>query len=189
MRSQWHNLSHQMVMFSTVCRGSYKGDIWGFIPSLWFAVWRHSAVHRGLYMLSGGLRHGKGFAFTLRLGPGASFAIEDRTMGPLSGRSVLQMKVFSEGPITQYLRTLAPKNKPLIPFGTRVLQYWVLGPLLLTSECRQSPKSSDIAMRCCSHVPRPWGWRHGLVKFVKLLAVLDPNHTIRLRVSNTRALI
>ena len=33
-----------------------------------------------------------------------------------------------EGPSTQYLRSLIPKAIPLMVFGTRVLQYWVLGP-------------------------------------------------------------
>ena len=36
--------------------------------------------------------------------------------------------LFPEGPSTQYSRTLAPKTIPLMVFGTRVLQHWVLGP-------------------------------------------------------------
>ena len=34
-----------------------------------------------------------------------------------------------EGPSTQYLRTLVPKAILLMVFGTKVLKYWVLGPL------------------------------------------------------------
>ena len=33
----------------------------------------------------------------------------------------------TEGPSTQYLRTLLPKTIPLVAFGARVLKYWVLG--------------------------------------------------------------
>ena len=33
-----------------------------------------------------------------------------------------------EGPSTQYLRTLVPKAIPLMVFGTRVVEYWVIGP-------------------------------------------------------------
>ena len=35
---------------------------------------------------------------------------------------------FPKGPSTQYLRTLVPKANKGMVFGTRVLQYWVLGP-------------------------------------------------------------
>ena len=33
-----------------------------------------------------------------------------------------------EGPSTQYLRSLVHKATKSMVFGTRVLQYWVLGP-------------------------------------------------------------
>ena len=32
------------------------------------------------------------------------------------------------GASTQYLRTLVPKTRPLVVFGSRDLKYWVLGP-------------------------------------------------------------
>ena len=35
---------------------------------------------------------------------------------------------YPEGPSTQYLRTLVPKAINGMVFGTRVLNYWVLGP-------------------------------------------------------------
>ena len=35
---------------------------------------------------------------------------------------------FSEGPSTQYSRSLVPKAIPSMAFRTRVLKYWVLGP-------------------------------------------------------------
>ena len=34
-----------------------------------------------------------------------------------------------EGPSTQYLRTLVPKTIEGMGFGTRVLRFWLLGPL------------------------------------------------------------
>ena len=39
-----------------------------------------------------------------------------------------------ESPSTQYLRFLVPKTILLMVFGTRVLKYWILGPL--GTECR-----------------------------------------------------
>ena len=36
--------------------------------------------------------------------------------------------LFPEGPSTQYLRSMVPKTIPLMVFGTRVLNYGVLGP-------------------------------------------------------------
>ena len=34
----------------------------------------------------------------------------------------------AQGPSSQYLRSLVPKTIPLMVLGTRVLEYWVLGP-------------------------------------------------------------
>ena len=39
------------------------------------------------------------------------------------------MLQYPEGPSTQYLRFLVPKTIPSMVFGTRILKYWVLGPL------------------------------------------------------------
>ena len=39
------------------------------------------------------------------------------------------MATSPKGPSTQYRRTLVPKTLPLMAFGTRVLEDWVLGPL------------------------------------------------------------
>ena len=44
------------------------------------------------------------------------------------GPTLDSTKAYSEGPSTQYLRTLVPKSTTLMVFGTRVLKYWVLGP-------------------------------------------------------------
>ena len=44
--------------------------------------------------------------------------------------SLLTVLLVSEGPSTQYSRTLVPNTISLMIFGTRVLDYWALGRTL-----------------------------------------------------------
>ena len=50
-------------------------------------------------------------------------AVESASYQQLSGNILV-----SEGPSTQYLRSLVSKTIPLIVFGTIVVKHWVLGP-------------------------------------------------------------
>ena len=48
--------------------------------------------------------------------------------GTTDGRSCYREVSYTEGPSTQYLRSLVPNTIKSMVFGTRKLKYWVLGP-------------------------------------------------------------
>ena len=72
------------------------------------------------------------------------------------------------GPSAQYLRTLVPKTTQGMAFGTRVLEYWVFGPLGLSPLSRRRGGDSHGATfrRRVVLPPDParvlgrWGWVH-----------------------------
>ena len=71
-----------------------------------------------------------------------------------------------EGSSTQYLRFLVQKNIPLVAFGTRVLKYWVLGPLTLGTSYA-SKGSRNLLSRVRNLVRRAHGpfWDLGALEF------------------------
>ena len=51
-----------------------------------------------------------------------------RSSNGLLGTESATKLPYPEGPSTQHIRTLVPKTVKGMVFGTRVLEYWVLGP-------------------------------------------------------------
>ena len=47
-----------------------------------------------------------------------------------------------EGPCNQYMRLPVPKTMPSMVFGTRVLEYWVLGPS--GTDVRSKPSAGSV---------------------------------------------